>query len=80
MSESFALVRKYGVPPEVFYGVLTDGVFACAAYKAYGKMIAEERYLPAGHCVVMGLKDASSHFCRCRSRRRSLAKRQRMAG
>jgi NAD-binding of NADP-dependent 3-hydroxyisobutyrate dehydrogenase len=49
MSESFALVRKYGVPPEVFYGVLTDGLFACGAYKAYGKIIAEERYLPAGH-------------------------------
>jgi 3-hydroxyisobutyrate dehydrogenase-like beta-hydroxyacid dehydrogenase len=62
MSESFALVRKYGVPPEVFYGVLTDGLFACGAYKAYGKIIAEERYLPAGHRVVMGLKDAGLIF------------------
>ena len=79
MSESFALVRKYGVLPEVFYGVLTDGLFACGAYKAYGKIIAEERYLPAGHRVVMGLKDAG-HFCRCRSGWRSLTKRQRMAG
>jgi 3-hydroxyisobutyrate dehydrogenase-like beta-hydroxyacid dehydrogenase len=62
MSESFTLVRKYDVPPEVFYGVLTEGLFACAAYKAYGKLIAEERYLPAGHCVVMGLKDAGLIF------------------
>jgi 3-hydroxyisobutyrate dehydrogenase-like beta-hydroxyacid dehydrogenase len=62
MSESFALVRKYGVPPEVFYGVLTDGLFACGAYKAYGKIIAEERYLPPGHRVVMGLKDAGLIF------------------
>jgi 3-hydroxyisobutyrate dehydrogenase-like beta-hydroxyacid dehydrogenase len=62
MSESFALVRKYGVPPEVFYRVLTDGLFACGAYKAYGKIIAEERYLPAGHRVVMGLKDAGLIF------------------
>jgi hypothetical protein len=62
MSESFALVRKYDVPPEVFYGVLTEGLFACAAYKAYGKIIAEERYLPAGHRVVMGLKDAGLIF------------------
>src|SRR4029077_10992882 len=62
MSESFALVRKYGVPPEVFYGVLTDGLFACGAYKAYGKIIAEERYFPAGHRGVMGLKDAGLIF------------------
>jgi 3-hydroxyisobutyrate dehydrogenase-like beta-hydroxyacid dehydrogenase len=62
MSESFTLVRKYDVPPEVFYGVLTEGLFACAAYKAYGKLIAEERYLPAGHRVVMGLKDAGLIF------------------
>ena len=62
MSESFALVRKYNVPPEVFYGVLTNGLFACAAYKAYGKIITEERYLPAGHRVVMGLKDAGLIF------------------
>jgi 3-hydroxyisobutyrate dehydrogenase-like beta-hydroxyacid dehydrogenase len=41
MSESFALVRKYDVPPEVFYGVLTEGLFACAAYKAYGPRVAQ---------------------------------------
>jgi 3-hydroxyisobutyrate dehydrogenase-like beta-hydroxyacid dehydrogenase len=62
MSEGFALVRKYDVPAEVFYSVLTDGLFACGAYKAYGKIIAEERYLPAGHRVVMGLKDAGLIF------------------
>jgi 3-hydroxyisobutyrate dehydrogenase-like beta-hydroxyacid dehydrogenase len=62
MSESFSLIRKYDVPPEVFYGVLTGGLFACGAYKAYGKIIAEERYLPAGHRVVMGLKDAGLIF------------------
>jgi 3-hydroxyisobutyrate dehydrogenase-like beta-hydroxyacid dehydrogenase len=62
MGEGFALVRKYGVRPEVFYGVLTDGLFACGAYKTYGKMISEDRFLPAGHRVVMGLKDAGLIF------------------
>ena len=62
MGEGFALVRKHGVAPEVFYGILTEGLFACGAYKIYGKMIVEERYLPAGQPVVTGLKDASLVF------------------
>ena len=59
MGEGFALIRKYGVVPEVFLDVMTDGLFACSAYKIYGKIIAEERYMPAGQRAVLGLKDAN---------------------
>jgi 3-hydroxyisobutyrate dehydrogenase-like beta-hydroxyacid dehydrogenase len=59
LAEGFALTRKYGVAPEVFYGVLTEGLFACWAYKTYGKFIADERYLPAGQSAKNGLKDAN---------------------
>ena len=59
MGEGFALVRKYEVAPEVFLDVMTDGLFACSAYKVYGKIIAEERYQPAGQRAVLGLKDAN---------------------
>jgi len=59
MGEGFALVRKYGVVPQVFYDVMTDGLFAASAYKVYGKLIAEERYLPAGQRAILGLKDAN---------------------
>jgi len=59
LGEGFALVRKYGIPPAVFHRVLTEGLFACGAYKIYGAMIAEERYLPAGQSVKNGLKDAN---------------------
>ena len=59
MGEGFALVRKYDVVPDVLYDVMTDGMFACAAYKIYGKIIAEQRYLPAGQRAVLGLKDAN---------------------
>ncbi|HVG51701.1 MAG TPA: NAD(P)-dependent oxidoreductase [Xanthobacteraceae bacterium] len=59
MGEGFALVRKYGVVPDVFYDVMTDGLFASSAYKIYGKLIAEERYLPAGQRAILGLKDAN---------------------
>jgi 3-hydroxyisobutyrate dehydrogenase-like beta-hydroxyacid dehydrogenase len=59
LGEGFALTRKYGVAPDVFYGVLTEGLFACWAYKTYGKFIAEERYLPPGQSAMNGLKDAN---------------------
>ncbi len=59
MGEGFALTRKYGVKPDTFYKVLTDGLFACWAYKTYGKFIAEEKYLPAGQRALTGLKDAN---------------------
>jgi 3-hydroxyisobutyrate dehydrogenase-like beta-hydroxyacid dehydrogenase len=59
MGEGFSLVRKYDVVPDVFYDVMTDGLFACSAYKIYGKLIADERYLPAGQRAILGLKDAN---------------------
>jgi 3-hydroxyisobutyrate dehydrogenase-like beta-hydroxyacid dehydrogenase len=59
MGEGFALTRKYHVAPEVFLDVMTDGLFACSAYKVYGKIIAEQRYQPAGQRAVLGLKDAN---------------------
>jgi len=59
MGEGFSLVRKYAVAPDVFYDVMTDGLFAAPAYKVYGKLIAEQRYLPAGQRAILGLKDAN---------------------
>ena len=59
LGEGFSLTRKFGVKPETFYAVLTEGLFNCWAYKAYGKFIADEKYLPAGQRAVNGLKDAN---------------------
>jgi 3-hydroxyisobutyrate dehydrogenase-like beta-hydroxyacid dehydrogenase len=59
MGEGFSLVRKYGVAPQVFNDVMTDGLFACPAYKAYGKIIVEESYDRVGQMAVLGLKDAN---------------------
>lgn len=58
MGEAFALVRKYGVEPAVFNDVLTDGLFACPAYKIYAEIIAEEAYHRIGINALLGLKDA----------------------
>ena len=59
MGEGFALVRKYGTSPEVFYDVMTDGLFAAPAYKVYGKIIVDQAYDKAGQMAVNGLKDAN---------------------
>ena len=59
LGEGFSLVRKYGVAPDVFLSVLTDGLFNCWAYKTYGKFIADQQYLPAGQSALNGLKDAN---------------------
>ena len=44
MGEAFSLVRKYGVDPQAFYEVFTDGIFSAPAYKVYGNIIAKELY------------------------------------
>jgi 3-hydroxyisobutyrate dehydrogenase-like beta-hydroxyacid dehydrogenase len=59
MGEGFSLVRKYGVAPQVLNEVMTDGLFACPAYKAYGKIIVEEGYERVGQMALLGLKDAN---------------------
>jgi 3-hydroxyisobutyrate dehydrogenase-like beta-hydroxyacid dehydrogenase len=59
MGEGFSLTRKYGVDSQVFYEVMTDGLFAAPAYKVYGKIIVEESYSKVGQMAVLGLKDAN---------------------
>ncbi len=59
MGEGFALVRKFGVDPAVFYKVLTDGLFASVAYKVYGDIIAREAYEEVGVTATIGLKDCN---------------------
>jgi 3-hydroxyisobutyrate dehydrogenase-like beta-hydroxyacid dehydrogenase len=59
MGEGFSLIRKYGVAPDVFYDVMTDGLFASPAYKVYGKIVVDESYDKVGQSAVNGLKDAN---------------------
>ena len=58
MGEGMSLVRKYGVETNVFYDVMTDGLFNCSAYKVYGKIIVDESYSTVGQMATLGLKDA----------------------
>jgi 3-hydroxyisobutyrate dehydrogenase-like beta-hydroxyacid dehydrogenase len=59
MAEGFSLVRKYGVVPQVFYEVMTEGLFAAPSYKVYGKIMVDEAYDKVGFTTLLGLKDFS---------------------
>lgn len=59
MGEAFSLVRKYGVVPQVFYDVMTEGLFSAPAYKVYGKIMVDESYDRVGFTTLLGLKDAN---------------------
>lgn len=59
MGEGMALVRKYGVDPQVFYRVMVEGLFDCTAYRAYADIIAKRDWSRVGATAVIGLKDAA---------------------
>lgn len=56
LGESFALLRKSGVEPATFLEVVGE-FFQSPVYDNYGKIIAEQRYQPAGFKLPLGLKD-----------------------
>jgi 3-hydroxyisobutyrate dehydrogenase-like beta-hydroxyacid dehydrogenase len=59
MAEGFSLVRKYDVASQVFYDVMTEGLFSAPAYKVYGQKMVDESYDQVGSPIHVGLKDAN---------------------
>ncbi len=57
MAEASALTRAHGVDAAEFLELMTSTLFAAPAYQGYGKLIAEQRYSPAGFAMPLGLKD-----------------------
>jgi 3-hydroxyisobutyrate dehydrogenase-like beta-hydroxyacid dehydrogenase len=57
MGEGFSLIRKYGVDPQVFHEVMTEGLFAAPAYKLYGKIMVDQSFEKVGFSTMLGLKD-----------------------
>jgi 3-hydroxyisobutyrate dehydrogenase-like beta-hydroxyacid dehydrogenase len=57
MGEAFALSRKYGIAPADLLEIVNGRVLRSPIYENYGKLIAEERYEPAGFKLKYGLKD-----------------------
>jgi len=57
LGEAFALLRKSDVDPAVFLEIMVGSFFQSPIYENYGKIIAEQRYEPAGFKLRLGLKD-----------------------
>lgn len=57
--EAFALLRKGGVDPALFHDVMAGRLFTGAVFKAYGQMILNRQYDPAGFLLTLGLKDVN---------------------
>jgi 3-hydroxyisobutyrate dehydrogenase-like beta-hydroxyacid dehydrogenase len=59
MAEGFSLIKRYGVAPQLFYDVMTEGLFASTAYKGYGKTMVDQTFDNVGSPITVGLKDAN---------------------
>lgn len=57
MAEATALTRAHGISAADFLEVMTSTLFAAPAYQGYAKLIAEQRFKPAGFALPLGLKD-----------------------
>ena len=57
MGEASALVRSHGVSAADFLKVMSSTLFAAPVYQLYGRLIAEQRYEPAGFTLALGFKD-----------------------
>jgi len=57
MAEAFALTGEYGVQRTDFYEFITSTMFPAPPYRAYGKMMEQDSYVPANFNVPLGLKD-----------------------
>ena len=59
IGEAFALLRKGGVDPALFHDVMAGRLFTGAVFKAYGQMVLNHQYEPAGFALTLGLKDVN---------------------
>jgi len=57
MAEASALVRAHGLGAAEFLDVMTGTLFAAPAYQGYAKLIAAQRFKPAGFALPLGYKD-----------------------
>jgi len=57
MGEAFAVVRKAGVDPQVFYELITGTMFSAPIYTYYGKNIATDIHTPPNFRTPLGVKD-----------------------
>lgn len=59
MAEAFTLAEKNGIERMRMHELFSSTLFACPVYQNYGRLVAEQRYEPAGFRMPLGLKDVS---------------------
>jgi 3-hydroxyisobutyrate dehydrogenase-like beta-hydroxyacid dehydrogenase len=57
LGETFALVRRAGVPPQLFLEIVNGALFKSPLYQNYGTLVAEQRFEPPGFRLKLGFKD-----------------------
>lgn len=57
LAESFALVRKSGIDPNLFLEIMTNSLFTAPVYKTYGALVAAQKFEKVGFKLPLGLKD-----------------------
>ncbi|HVM41858.1 MAG TPA: NAD(P)-dependent oxidoreductase [Gemmatimonadales bacterium] len=57
LGEAFALLRKAGVEPAAFLEIVNGSLIQSPVYGNYGRLVAEQRFEPAGFKLRLGLKD-----------------------
>jgi len=57
LAEAYALLRKSGVDPASFLEIVNGSFFQSPVYENYGKIMAAQRFQPAGFKLRLGLKD-----------------------
>ncbi len=57
LAEAMALVGKAGIDPHRYYEVLTSTLFTGPLFTNYGRLIAEQKFRPAGFAAPLGEKD-----------------------
>ena len=57
LGEAVALIGKAGIDTRAYVEILTSTIFDSPAYKTYGALIAQGKFLPAGFAAPLGYKD-----------------------
>jgi 3-hydroxyisobutyrate dehydrogenase-like beta-hydroxyacid dehydrogenase len=57
LGEAVALIGKAGIDTRAYVEILTSTIFDSPAYKTYGALIAQRKFLPAGFAAPLGYKD-----------------------
>jgi 3-hydroxyisobutyrate dehydrogenase-like beta-hydroxyacid dehydrogenase len=57
LAESFSMIRRFAVDPELFREVLTGGLFPGPAHAIYSRLMVDESYDEPGFTTALGLKD-----------------------